>query len=484
MSDTIARRKEKYRRRKRPVWAYILTAVLLVMLIAAVTLVTVWSTTPLKITMNGESEITLEFGQSYTEAGASAAFGDEPVEIVIQGLVQQDKLGSYTITYSAEHMGKTALVERTVHIVDTKAPTIVLIYSDNTLTLPGHEYEEEGFVAEDNYDGNITDRVERIVQEDKVIYKVSDSSGNTTEVHRPIKYGDVTPPELTLLGDATITIQAGTAFTDPGVKALDNVDGDITGKVEITGSVDRYRPGTYIITYKITDSFNNTSEVTRTVIVKEAPRPPVVEPNGNVIYLTFDDGPSSHTPRLLKVLAKYNVKATFFVVGESALEYLDDIVDGGHAIAIHTDTHEYSEIYASEEAFFNDLYAVRQKIYDRTGVWTTLMRFPGGSSNRVSKDYCKGIMSKLVKAVEAQGFQYFDWNVDSKDAGGAKTADEVYNNVINGVSGRKYSIVLQHDIWGYSVDAVERIIQWGLANGYTFEALTPSSPTAHHGVQN
>jgi hypothetical protein len=74
--------------------------------------------------------------------------------------------------------------------------------------------------------------------------------------------------------------------------------------------------------------------------------------------------------------------------------------------------------------------------------------------------------------------------VDSNDAGGAKTADEVYRNVINGCKSRTASVVLQHDIHGYSVDAVERIIQWGLANGYTFEALTPNSPTAHHPINN
>ena len=93
-------------------------------------------------------------------------------------------------------------------------------------------------------------------------------------------------------------------------------------------------------------------------------------------------------------------------------------------------------------------------------------------------------MTKLAKMVQEKGFRYFDWNVDSNDAGGAKTSEEVYNNVIKGVKGRKYSIVLQHDIHGFSVDAVDDIIEWGLANGYTFEALTPSSPTAHHKVNN
>ena len=483
MADTIARRRERRRRRK-PVWPYILTAVLVALLVIGIVAIAQYSSTELKVKLNGESEITLEYGESYLEPGATASFGDKAVDVTVSGQVQQDKLGTYTISYTANHMRKYAYAERIVHVVDTKAPTIVLVYNENTLTLPGYEYVEEGFVAEDNYDGDITSKVERIVQEDKIIYKVADSSGNTTEVHRSIKYGDVTAPELSLLGDAEITITAGETFTDPGYTATDNAEGDVTYKVEVSGTVDRYKAGTYTITYTVTDNFGNTASATRTVTVKAAPRPPVVEPTGNVIYLTFDDGPSSYTPRLLEILAKYNVKATFFVVGTASTEYYDDIVNAGHAIAIHTNTHDYSKLYASDEAFFEDLYAVREKIYQKTGVYTTLMRFPGGSSNRVSKSHCKGIMSRLTKAVEAQGFQYFDWNVDSNDAGGAKTSEEVFQNVIKGVKGRKYSIVLQHDIHKFSVEAVDDIIEWGLANGYTFEALTPSSPTAHHKVNN
>ncbi|MBQ9108767.1 MAG: peptidoglycan-N-acetylglucosamine deacetylase, partial [Oscillospiraceae bacterium] len=117
------------------------------------------------------------------------------------------------------------------------------------------------------------------------------------------------------------------------------------------------------------------------------------------------------------------------------------------------------------------------------GIKTTLLRFPGGSSNGVSR-FNPGIMTRLTKLVEEKGFQYFDWHVDSQDAGGAKTADEVFQNVVNGVKNRKTSVVLQHDIRGYSVDAVERIIQWGLKNGYTFKALDENSPKAHHNVKN
>ena len=482
MDEKMAYRRQR-KRKKKPVWPqFALIGLFLVLTIGIIIAVSA-GRFELMLTLNGENEITLEFGEVYTEVGAKATVGDREVTVSVQGKVQQDRLGSYTLTYMASHNGKTVTAQRIVHIVDTTAPSITLVHN-NSITLPGNEYQEEGFIAEDNYDGVITDRVQRIVENDTVIYRVTDSSGNVAEARRQIQYGDLTAPELTLLGDTTITIRAGNKYTEPGFAAIDNADGDITDRVVITGDYDIYTPGTYSITYTVTDSYNNTSSATRTLIVEKVDNPPVVAPEGSVIYLTFDDGPGDHTLRLLKILEKYNVKATFFVVGTGNLEYLDEIAAGGHSIALHSNSHDYKKIYSSEEAFFNDLYAIRDKIYAHTGVYTTLMRFPGGSSNKVSKEYCEGIMTRLTKAVEAQGFQYFDWNVDSNDAGGAKTADEVYQNVIDGIQGKKNAIVLQHDIHGYSVDAVERIIQWGLSCGYRFEALTSSSPTSHHPVRN
>lgn len=98
-------------------------------------------------------------------------------------------------------------------------------------------------------------------------------------------------------------------------------------------------------------------------------------------------------------------------------------------------------------------------------------------------------MTRLTQAVTDQGFQYFDWNVSSGDAGGVSGTSEektaqVVANVIKGVEGKKYAVVLQHDIHEFSVDAVEQILIWGINNGYTFQALTPESPTCHHTVNN
>ena len=113
-----------------------------------------------------------------------------------------------------------------------------------------------------------------------------------------------------------------------------------------------------------------------------------------------------------------------------------------------------------------------------------LMRFPGGSSNTVSASYNQGIMSRLTEMLPKLGYTYFDWNVDSQDATGTQTPQTIFENVVSGIGQWEYSVVLQHDIHKYSVDAVEKILVWGICNGYRFEALTADSPTCHHPVFN
>lgn len=447
----------------------------------------------LQLTVNGGTEpLQLVYGKdTYQEPGATATANGEAVEVQISGSVDMTKLGTYQITYKAQYLWAVKTVKREVRVVDTTAPVITLKTVPGYMTLPGEEYVEEGYTAIDDYDGDITDKVQVRIENDVVYYTVKDSSGNETTAERPIVRADVTPPVITLKGEASMSINAGTAYMEPGYTANDNIDGDITDRVEISGSVNIYHAGTYTLTYTVTDSNGNQATAQRTVTVKPLSQPTTNTPSGKVIYLTFDDGPSKYTDTLLELLERYNAKATFFIVNtrNQMSKRLNAIVAGGHGIGIHSVTHEYSEIYASEEAFFNDLYGMQKIIKDYTGVTTTLMRFPGGSSNNVSKKYNVGIMTRLTQAVTDLGFQYFDWNVSSGDAGGvsgtkAEKTAQVVANVINGIQGKKYAIVLQHDIHDFSVDAVEEILIWGYQNGYTFEALTSSSPTCHHTVNN
>ena len=494
---------ENERRRKRPKrspWDYVIIGFLVALFAAGGAWFAVCSTNEytVDLTMKGDPAVTLEYGETYSDPGAEAfAYGSilkkdgVLVEVQTDSNVDTAKTGSYTVTYTASYKGVTKKLERAVRVVDTQAPVITLVSDPEHYTLPGQSYEEEGFSATDGYDGDITDKVKREATDTEVIYTVSDSSGNKAEVRRTIVYDDPEPPVLTLSGDAEITINAGTKFVDPGYTAVDNCDGDINHLVTVSGSVNIWSAGTYTITYTVADSYGNSATATRKVNVKAVQTGggggnTNVDGTGKTIYLTFDDGPSEHTLELLEVLAKYNVKATFFVTGSAKLEYLPQIAASGHSIGLHSATHNYGQIYASEDAFFADLYKMQNLVEQRLGYKVWLMRFPGGASNRVSAKHDGGIkiMSRLTKSVVDQGFYYYDWNVDSNDAGGAKTANEVFRNVIQGCAKRENSFVLQHDIHGFSVDAVERIIQWGLENGFTFEKITADSPSCRHNPQN
>ena len=289
----------------------------------------------------------------------------------------------------------------------------------------------------------------------------------------PPKPEDTIPPTITLKGDSEITILIGQNYEEPGVDAYDDRYETV---VETVGEIDTSTEGSYTLKYVATDEKNNSSEVTRTV--------KVIPPRGR-IYLTFDDGPGYHTDELLDILAKYNVKATFFVTGNGDDNLILREYNEGHAVGLHTLTHNYAYIYQSADNFFDDLYSVQQRVKDITGYTSYLMRFPGGSSNTVSARYDGGsnIMSTLAREVESRGFTYFDWNLSSGDAGGITTSDGVADRVISSLEDGDY-VILQHDIKSFSVAAVERIIQYGLQNGFVFSKLDASSPTMHHGINN
>ena len=215
------------------------------------------------------------------------------------------------------------------------------------------------------------------------------------------------------------------------------------------------------------------------------PQPPVVTGN-RVVYLTFDDGPSPRTSEILDILKKYNVKATFFVTNQnSQYDYLiKRAYDEGHTIGLHTSSHNYHEIYASEDAYFADLQAIQDKVYNITGYRSTIIRFPGGSSNTVSR-FNPGIMTRLTQLVEERGFYYHDWNVDSEDAAGANEERQM-NNVMTYSPKHEVVNLLMHDSGNKyaTVNSLEAKIKYYLDNGYSIEPITPSSPCVHHGVNN
>ncbi|MGI6269232.1 MAG: polysaccharide deacetylase family protein [Candidatus Howiella sp.] len=216
--------------------------------------------------------------------------------------------------------------------------------------------------------------------------------------------------------------------------------------------------------------------------------PDTKQPAKKVCYLTFDDGPSENTLKILEILRRYNAKATFFVIGAGKLDYVKNIHDEGHAVALHSNTHSYKQIYSGTDAFFADLEAIRARVEAITGEKTVLMRFPGGSSNTVSKNYCEGIMTELSRMVEERGYFYFDWNVDSGDASGNNIPADKLVGHIKALDYSRYGdiCVLCHDAAAKSttVDALPEMIEYLSTQGYVFEGLSPSARGFHQGINN
>ena len=472
----------------------------------------------LDLKLLGGEEIILPYGAEFEDPGAQCHFWGtrflqdvQEVPVTVEGSVDTSTVGTYELFYSAAidyqdlfwDQTQTRYLKRTIHVVDREMPVITLNHVEGHYTLPGQAYVEEGYTAFDGYDGDLTEQVKVTNDGTTVTYTVTDSAGNTVSIHRTIFYDDPIAPEITLLGEACFVMTEGEIYTEAGCTASDNLDGDITANILVDGVVDSNTPRTYTVTYTVSDAWGNTVNTQRTVVVNVKPTPPPTEPstepipapyvpdepmppNGRVIYLTFDDGPSRYTSYLLDVLEKYDVKATFFVLHSEYMHLLPRMVEEGHTVGMHCYSHNYDVVYSSDNAYMNDLKKIQDEVYEYTGQTSTIVRFPGGSSNTVSRSRCRGIMTRMTRKLEELGYRYFDWNVDSNDASGATTSYEVYCSVANDIAKSEWQsiVVLQHDNKNFSVNAVEDIIKWGLANGYTFAALDMNSPACELKVVN
>ena len=410
-------------------------------------------------------------------------FGDLSKYIELKGNIDTSKLGEYNLNVKIKYLIYNFNKNYKITVVDKIEPIIKLEGNEIGIACPGKEYVEEGYTASDNYDGDISDKVQIKLEDNKVIYSVSDSSNNSYKIERIIEYKDETSPTITLNGNETVYLYVGNNYNEQGYVALDNCDGDISDKVEVTSNVDTSKVGTYKITYTVKDAYDNSASVDRTIIVRKKN---VYNTYGDgTIYLTFDDGPSYLTGQILDILDEEGVKTTFFVCG--ANEYTKRAYNSGHTIGLHSNTHSYSYIYSSKENYFSDLTSIDNSVYNVIGIHSKFIRFPGGSSNTVSRNYSYGIMSYLTSEVENRGYTYFDWNISSGDAGSdVYNSDNIYANVINNLSHNRTNVVLMHDSGGHTatVNALRNIIRTAKEYGYSFKAINENTPVVHHGVNN
>lgn len=411
-------------------------------------------------------------------------FSCEEVGWEVKRPFEEKVLGEQEIIYEYSYKEKKYEKSQTIVVKDNTSP--VLEIKDTTFTYcPNKKSKKYDLQAIDNYDGDITDKVEIKVEDKRLIFSVTDSSNNTTTIEKEAIEEDKEPPLITVNEGEYVYLKKGEKYEEKGATVTDNCD-ELTDALEITGNVDTNKEGKYTVTYKVQDKSGNVSTKTRFVFVTDSK---TVSSEKKKVYLTFDDGPGPYTEKLLDVLKKYNVKVTFFVTNQSLTKNYDHILkrayEEGHTIGLHSFSHDYS-IYTNEKTYFDDLYAIQDKVKRITGYTSTIIRFPGGSSNRISEQYDNGekIMTKLTQKVKEKGFLYYDWNVISGDAGETTNTNVVVSNVIEGISKKTTSMILQHDIKEFSVNAVENIIEYGLKEGYEFLPITVDTEEIHHRINN
>ena len=433
------------------------------------------------IIIKGSNKVNLEVNTEYKDKGFKVLYLTHIMnnEVLISSNIDNTKLGTYEVKYTLYNKNRISKNKKIINVVDTTKPNIELKNKNNSIACPNGEYIEEGYSAIDNYDGDLTDNVKITKKVNSIIYSVSDSSGNKAVVTRKITRKDDTKPYIKLEG-GDYTLFIGSSYQEKGYSAFDNCDGDISDKVKVSGKVNTSSIGTYTLTYEVSDNNKNVSTIERKVTVINKPIF-----RSKTIYLTFDDGPSNLTSNYLDILKEEGVKATFFIndKGRGYDYLLSRMANEGHVIANHTATHNFYTIYASSENFWNDFNTLNALIKRITGKDNKIFRFPGGSSNQVSI-YNPGIMTKLVSESYSKNYIYVDWTIDSDDAGGAKSSDEVYNNVVRYLGYQNVNVVLMHDGKYTTLGALRNIIKYGKEMGFTFAVIDDTTPYVHHHIYN
>lgn len=197
-----------------------------------------------------------------------------------------------------------------------------------------------------------------------------------------------------------------------------------------------------------------------------------------VVFLTFDDGPSRNTVKILDTLKEYNACATFFVIGENltedGIEIAKRAVEEGHMLGMHTETHQYEKIYHSVESFLTDYDKLASRFVEEFGACPAVFRFPGGSYSA----YINPIKDKLREELNRRGFLGYDWTVSGEDAVGTPTAASIKKNVFDSIKGQKQPIILLHDspCSNLTAEVLPEILEQLLADGYAFLTLEYREP--------
>lgn len=418
---------------------------------------------------NPEVEINHEYDP---KENIQQVFFHSDSDVKISGDINTNKIGNYEITYQLKNYKKTCKVS----VKDTKAPELkVKAYKADMK----EDVKPESFVESVKDDSKVSLSFKKKPTKDKeqtLTIIAKDAYGNTTTKETTLTL--VKDIEKPIIHTDTISVYVGSKPNYKSyIEVTDNLDSKPTIKVD-SSKVKTKKAGTYKLSVTATDRSGNKAKAKINVTVEEPSK---------VVYMTFDDGPSENTDKILKILKKYDAKATFFVTGNNQKynKSIKKAADQGNTIALHTYTHDYANVYSSTTAYFEDLQKVSDMVKQITGKAPKYIRFPGGSSNTISAQYSQGIMTKLDSLVHEKGYEYFDWNCSSGDAASNTVpAQDIVRNATS--CDYEQIMILFHDSSPKTttVEALPEIIKSYKERGYVFKGICDDTPIFHHGVNN
>lgn len=392
-------------------------------------------------------------------------------------LVDVGKIGTYDVVYKYKKEEKVYKVK----VVDTTPPNFDVVSHDVALN---QTIDPQSLVT------NIKDASQTKVYFDKnyqfeklgeqtLQVIVEDEYHNKSQKSVEVNVVEDKEAPTIVASNISVLVDSKIDFMDY-LTVKDDIDDNPTVDIQ-DDQVDLHQLGSYQLKILAKDHSDNQSEKTITV--------QVIDKTGEsekVVYLTFDDGPSRHTPEVLDILDKYHCKATFFITGMNPKyrSHIKEAHDKGHTIGLHTYSHSYSKVYSSVEAYFDDLQKVGELAKEYIGYVPKYIRFPGGSSNLVSKKYTVGIMSELTKMVEDKGYIYYDWNAENGDGRSHVSQSQMIQYATS--SNANKIMILMHDANGKenTVKTLPKVIEYYQKKGYTFKAIDDSSFVPHQKVNN
>ena len=423
----------------------------------------------------------VEYGSPFQPMdNVKSLFMDSVENINTEGDVDDKTVGAYDYSYT--YKGKD--YPFTVSVKDTQAPAIKL---KDCTTDTFETVKPENFIESITDASDFTYKMDN--REDtkepgtfKVVLTAKYQYGNeSTASCRLIRKIDRQAPSLEGF-EKQLEVLQGETYASDVYHAVDDLDPTASVSCD-TSKLDMNVPGKYKVGYTVRDRSDNEETYVQEVTVKENP-----DFGKKIVYLTFDDGPSENTGKIRKILDDYNVKATFFVTGNQPAfnKYMKEAADKVHTVGLHTYGHKYDQLYASEQAYFEDLQKISDLVEQETGIKSDVIRFPGGSSNTMSSQYAPGLMTRLVSAVHEACYQFFDWNADSTDASGHNvSADTIIANSTAPIGMDRVNILFHDtDAKDTTVEALPAIIEAYQNAGYIFKPVTKDAFAPHHGVSN